>query len=34
MLFYVEEVVDASPAAMQQAEADLRSFWGIRSNVT
>src|SRR5262249_12870227 len=34
MLFYVEEGVDASHAAMQQAEADLRAFWGIRANVT
>ena len=34
MLFYVEEGVDASPAAMQQAEADLRAFWGIRARVT
>lgn len=34
MLFYVEEGVDASPAAMQQAEADMRSFWGIEATVT
>ena len=34
MLFYVEEGVDASPAAMQQAEADMRAFWGIQARVT
>ena len=34
MLFYVEEGVDASPAAMQQAEADMQTFWGIQARVT
>ena len=34
MLFYVEEGVDVSPAAMQQAEVDMQAFWGIRATVT
>src|SRR5262245_2812030 len=34
MLFYVEEGVDASPAAMQQAEVDIEAFWDIRAKVT
>jgi len=34
MLFYVEGGVDASPAAMQQAEVDIKTFWDIRAKVT
>jgi hypothetical protein len=31
MLVYVEEGVDASPAAMRKAEEDLLRAWGIRA---
>jgi glycosyltransferase involved in cell wall biosynthesis len=34
MLFYVEEGVDTSPAAMQRAREALSVAWGIRATVT
>jgi glycosyltransferase involved in cell wall biosynthesis len=34
MLFYVEEGVDASPAAMRRAEENLCHAWGVRAQVT
>src|SRR5262245_21034245 len=34
LLFYVEDGVDASPAAAHRAQEDFRALWGIRAAIT